>query len=309
MLTLLSPSDGRHEAFALLEKWVLEQDWDEPLQWIVATGDPRAYRYRAGQLVVRAKGPERLHPICRNVLAALPHIKGDAVLIMEDDDYYAPGYVRAMVGLLEQADLVGLVPSRYYNVRHRKYALCDNHAHASLAQTAMRRGVLDHLAWACRRNRPLIDMVLWRHWTGSRAFTPGEGLYVGVKGMPGTPGITSRWHGPNRGTPDLDFTVARSWGLPAVYERFHEPPDPARLADAPATGNVPARPALLSGRLAQCLQGAHLPPEHVRDGRCEFYHEATGYCCAPGGRREVAELARWADQDCPLGRWPRRPPG
>ena len=238
MISLLTPTDARPQAFALLERWVAEQDWPEPVQWIVATGDPAGYRFRLNQILVIAADRPGLHPLCRNLLAALPMVAGDTVLILEDDDYYAPGYVRTLAGLLEGAELAGLVPARYYNARTRRYRELSNTAHASLAQTGLRRAALPALEAACERGSPYVDKTLWGSYAGPARRERIDGLHVSVKGLPGAPGIGTG-HRDDFGSPDPGFAVARSWGLPAAYERFYPP---LGLDAAPAlAAALPAR--------------------------------------------------------------------
>ena len=63
---------------------------------------------------------------------ALSRIEGDYILILEDDDYYAPTYIEEMVKLLSQADIVGEVNAKYYNLKIPGFRQMGNTHHAPL---------------------------------------------------------------------------------------------------------------------------------------------------------------------------------
>ncbi len=219
MLTIVTPTRQRPEAFALLERWVAAQDYDHPFQWLVCNDGP-PYDTTQGQHALRRRPRAgELHSLCSNLLHALPHVRGDRLLILEDDDYYAPGYLRTMDAALERAPLVGNAPARYYNVRERRWQVLRNRDRASLAQTGLRREAFDCLAEVCRRGRPMIDRRLWRAWEGPRLVVREEGLHVGIKGMPGTVGI-GKGHRATMGHGDEGLEVFGRWGLPGVYRDY-----------------------------------------------------------------------------------------
>lgn len=251
MLTLVTPTDGRPEAFALLEGWIAAQDWPEAFQWIVAGRNLDGYQFRCNQTIVVPGERKGVHPLNRNLLAALEHVEGDAVLIVEDDDWYAPSYLRTMAGLLDRADLVGITPARYYHARARRFRQHANTEHASLAQTGLRLAALPALAEACRGRSPFLDRVLWRDFAGSKRLEDRPGLHVSVKGLPGTAGIGTGHHA-DMGQPDPDGRTARLWGLPAAYDRFaaaHEyAPDPNPDAWVAPLRNPDGTPSRQAGK-------------------------------------------------------------
>jgi hypothetical protein len=198
MLTLITCTGARPEAFALCERWMQRQTYKGELQWIVVDDGPEPTPMTHGQLAVRPQ--PRWSPgaitLSRNMLAALPLVLGAKVLFIEDDDYYGPQYLESMSHALDRAALAGQIPARYYNVRSRQYRVIDNVRHASLCQTGIRAEVLQKLELACRAENRFIDLRLWRENQGEVAEALGS---LGIKGLPGRPGIgighspSARW--------------------------------------------------------------------------------------------------------------------
>lgn len=124
----------------------------------------------------------------RNILAGLDHVT-DRVVIVEDDDAYAPWWIERCAEWLEDADLVGEAPSLY---RHRNGRERDmgNRQHASLCATALRGPAIEALRQVCRERSRGIDIELWRRCRSrGRIHPPTPRGVVGMKGGPGRSGI------------------------------------------------------------------------------------------------------------------------
>lgn len=208
MITLITPTGGRPAAFALCERWMSAQRCPSLLQWIVVDDcDPPTVR-SYGQDFVR---PEPLwrpgdNTQARNLLAAIPHIKGDRVLIIEDDDYYSPHYIERMLKALEDSPIVGEIPSYYYNLKERSWRHNNNWINASLCQTAFRAEMLPAFEEACRTGERFIDLRFWEWAMKNNAgglIQEEMPLCVGMKGLPGRPGIGCG-HTPNEYWPKDD---------------------------------------------------------------------------------------------------------
>lgn len=208
-INLITPTRNRPQAFDLLQAWMARQTYSGPIQWLVVNDGNAEYEYRLGQTVLnrRSDGSEG-HSICANLLLAFEHVRGDAVLIIEDDDWYAPTYIAEMAVALAKADLVGSTPAVYYNIRNRRMRTFENPSHSSLAQTGFRRSVLDLATAIAKRGLTTIDQQLWRDFNGSKLLIPNRRLQVGIKGMPGEPGI-GVGHKKKKGAYDRDFSILR----------------------------------------------------------------------------------------------------
>lgn len=223
MLTLITCTGGRPEAFALCERWMNRQTWRGEIQWIVVDDGPENTEVTMGQTVVRPQPRWRPGEItlARNLLAAIPLVRGEKALFIEDDDWYAPGYIERMSVALDAAPLAGEAPARYYNVATRQYKNCGNTGHASLCQTGLRAELLPSLQRICRRGGKFIDLALWREHREKYLFHAPYS--VGIKGLPGRAGI-GIGHRPKPGwAHDPGLAVLRSWigGDAAAYEKFH----------------------------------------------------------------------------------------
>lgn len=191
MITALTPTGDRPLAFALLQRWVSQQT-RLPDQWLVVDdGATPLEPYVTMDYVRRERRPEDPPlTLIANLRAALPLIRGDMIVILEDDEYYAPGYVWAMERALSQHELVGIRCSKYYHLPTGKWANIGNHTHASLAQTAFRASFLPAFTKELRGDT-YLDIRLWRAGA-SRGYLFGDeraSLYLGIKGLPGRPGI------------------------------------------------------------------------------------------------------------------------
>ena len=110
----------------------------------------------------------------------------ESVAIIEDDDWYGPGYLADVAKWLGHRPLAGECRARYYNMATGKGRQLNNERHASLCSTAVRGEGLRALRQAVAKADTFIDMTLWR-------LCPGR-LYrtrhvVGIKGVPGRGGI------------------------------------------------------------------------------------------------------------------------
>src|SRR5688572_31728646 len=104
LVTLITPTGNRHQAFALAEKYVARQTYKGPLQWLVIDDFPLKptpctmnQEYVQGPLQWKTGYNTQRY----NFQAAIPLIKGDYVLIWEDDDAYKPEYIEVMLGVLK----------------------------------------------------------------------------------------------------------------------------------------------------------------------------------------------------------------
>jgi hypothetical protein len=189
LVTVITPTGDRPDAFALCEKWMSQQTYTGQIQWVVIDDGVTPTTCTLGQEYIRQK-PIPKHSLCRNLRAAIPHIKGECIFVVEDDDYYTPHYLSTMVGRLQRADLVGEFGAKYYYLKHQSFR--HNHTsehHASLCRTGMTRNVLQTLERCAQGSHPSVDLRLWRAWKGSTfSWRDPEGtqsLCVGIKGVEG----------------------------------------------------------------------------------------------------------------------------
>ena len=190
MLSLITPTGGRPEAFALCEQWIGRQTFQD-FEWVVVDDVDPATPTTLGQTVVR---PEpRWEPgkntQFRNMLLGLEAARGNCVLIVEDDDWYALDYLEKMESLLSHHTLVGESTARYYHVGHRQWREYQNHSHASLCQTGFRREAFPAVAQICKDER-WLDQAIWSDMKDVGFLVPGCRV-VGMKGMPGRNGIST----------------------------------------------------------------------------------------------------------------------
>jgi hypothetical protein len=216
-ITCITSTGDRLETLMLTKKW-LDAQTLKPDQWLVVDDGrtPIPVKNRVGMDYVRREpkvGERNTLPL--NLLAAIPHVKGDHILFIEDDDWYSPEYVRTMVAHLQGHALVGQSRTRYYHLPTRKYLENRNDEHSSLATTAMSSELLGLLIQACRGRDAFVDLRLWK-WYGrglGYLFSQGgKGIHCGMKGLPGRPGIGTGHNPRNRRyRSDEDYAKLREW--------------------------------------------------------------------------------------------------
>jgi hypothetical protein len=131
------------------------------------------------------------HTLLVNLKAAIPLIKGDKIVIIEDDEYYAPGYIEEMARRLDRHDVAGINHAKFYHLPSGGYCTNANTRHASLAQTSFKRSFLPALSRLLVGDM-YLDKRIWRA-IGNRGCLFSDNdipLYLGMKGMPGRTGIS-----------------------------------------------------------------------------------------------------------------------
>jgi hypothetical protein len=195
VLTLLTPTGTRPEAWALCERWMMRQTYTGPVRWIVVDDgmipQPVTFlRPRWNVTVIRPAQKWRVgeNSQARNLREALKLVRPDArVVVIEDDDYYAPGWLERIDQELNDHDLVGQGWNCYYHVKTGAIRENDNDKHASLCASAFKGKALQVFRTQCERGPRLIDAPLWKHCPRRHVFKAR--LVIGMKGMPGRAGI------------------------------------------------------------------------------------------------------------------------
>lgn len=189
MISLITPHADRPEAMRLCERWISAQTV-KPDQWIVADGGMQKAELTMGQLHIHLPQPSGVENFIGNVLAAIPHVEGDAVIMIENDDAYLPNHIEVCVDRLKKTTATGCTTLRYYNVQFRAWRTIRNSC-AALCNTAFRREHLPDLEaaamYALSRNEYHVDRRFW-----DRVGTAGlhsQDTVIGIKGMPGSQGI------------------------------------------------------------------------------------------------------------------------
>ncbi len=200
LITLITPTGDRPEAFELTRRWI-ESQTRKANQWIVVDDGivPLPERLRLGIEYVRrnpTKGERCTLNI--NIATALSRVKGRKIFIIEDDDWYGPTYIETMLGYLDTYDLVGEGNARYFNLAAMKYRRIKNAVHISLCQTGFNRSLLSTFEKYIPGD-PFIDKRFWDSVDNKFIFLDLEDklhLHCSIKGLRGRRGIAVG-HNPN----------------------------------------------------------------------------------------------------------------
>ena len=218
MLTLLTATGCRPQAWRLCERWMMAQDYPGAVRWLVVDDgeEPQPVTFeRAGWSLEVIRPTPRWKPgmnsQARNLLAGLDRLEpNDSLVVIEDDDYYGPGYLSAAESWLKRGELVGECMARYYNVARRIGRQLNNRGHASLCSTAMRGAALEQFRKECKPGVQFIDLSLWRNFSGSKVLAETKHV-VGIKGLPGRDGIGMGHKESFNGSHDPDGAMLREW--------------------------------------------------------------------------------------------------
>jgi hypothetical protein len=192
-ISLITPTGDRPKGLALAERWMARQTYRGRIQWIVVDDGVEPSRTTLGQECVRRPHAEDgRHTLCENLKAALPLVRHDHVLVIEDDDWYPDTYLETMASLLAGPyDLVGLGMTRKYHLAHQRWFVDPNTEHAALFCTGMNRGGIRALSDLVERGpSSFLDLDLWQTHLRRHVETGVEDRPIGVKGMRERPGIS-----------------------------------------------------------------------------------------------------------------------
>lgn len=217
MLTLLTATGARPEAWAICEQLMAAQDYTGPVRWVIVDDGPEAqpvtFAREGWDLVLIRPVPHwraGQNTQARNLRVGLAAIgPDDRVAVVEDDDFYAADWLSTVVDNLNHAELVGEPLARYYNVSIRRGRQLKNDKHASLCSTAIRGQALVKLREICTRSPKFIDIELWGS-VKSKLLFDGQRV-TGIKGMPGRGGIGMGHRDDFTGQADPTGELLRKW--------------------------------------------------------------------------------------------------
>lgn len=196
---------------------MLAQNYDGQVRWVIVDDgeemQPITFKRDNWTLdIVRPshRWKEGMNTQADNLLAGLNVISNnERLVIIEDDDNYAYDWLIVVDKHLENAELVGEMLARYYNISTKTGRQLQNTQHASLCATAMRGNAIEALRKVCIPNTKFIDINLWRNHKDKMLFTGNR--VVGIKGFEGRAGI-GMGHQPDfNGIKDKDLSLLKSW--------------------------------------------------------------------------------------------------
>ena len=192
IITAITPTGDRPLPFTLCQYWMKKQTLRVD-QWVVVDDGKVPMEPKVGMEYIRREplpsDPGRT--LTENLLTAIPYIRGNKIIIIEDDEYYAPGYIEEVSSKLDKYEITGIGKSKYYHLASGSYAQIGNTRHASFAQMAFRKSFLPEFRQFLTGGL-YIDMRIWREVDRKRTqifFDDTKSLYVGMKEMPGRKGI------------------------------------------------------------------------------------------------------------------------
>ena len=210
-ITLITPTGDRHVCMERCEFYIKRQTYTGPLQWIIADDGIEHFSPGMGQLHLKHKPwSNKVKSFTENIISILLHIEFNKVLIIEDDDWYDRKYIDIYRQRLDNYQLVGEGPARYYHVPTQTYRHLANRHRASFCQTGLRAEILDRLYVSALKQTAFVDARLWSK--DCKKFVFQDKIHcIGMKGLPGRKGI-GIGHRPSKAFHnDLNWKVLAKW--------------------------------------------------------------------------------------------------
>lgn len=188
----------RPDAFKLCEKYLRRQTLQPSQIIVVDDGEVETEVTLGGALILRPVRKWKLgsNTQARNLTLGLEAATESIIAIIEDDDWYSPNYLETMVGKMTGAynyALVGEAQSFYYNVNDMKYTRMRNFSFSPTCSTVFTRALLPAFREVVTYGDSKIDYNFWRRakrdFEDSVYLFPISRLVIGIKGVPGRPGL------------------------------------------------------------------------------------------------------------------------
>lgn len=175
------------------------QTYRGSVQWLVVDDGKEPIKCTLGQEYIRREPQDSdpAHTLPLNLSIALPRIKADRVIFIEDDDWYSPKYLATTMARLDEFDpglmALGYNEIYYYWVDRRYQRKQWGRAFSSLSSTALWQKGIDLLDYSIKHcNGPWVDCTMWmfilNKCNAGKLIHNDDGLILGFKGLPGKRG-------------------------------------------------------------------------------------------------------------------------
>lgn len=223
MLNIITPTSDRLVGMDLLAKripfgeiWIVADDGKQHF-------DPSGYPHlNINHLPRHHDERTPVQSFRANLLDAIQYCTPGYVIFCEDDDWYSIHHFTDIVHRLEKGNVAaGDTCQRYYNIEHRVWKQFTN-VGSTLAQTGFRTELLPLFQQAvlnpAGKDGRGVDAAFWKlvmesglpHdlFNGDEQNTP---FVVGIKGLPGKPGIGVGHRPDETWTPDPELVKLQQW--------------------------------------------------------------------------------------------------
>ena len=218
MLTLLTATGCRPEAWKICQKLMERQTYQGEVQWIIVDDGEQMqmvdFSREGWKLTVVTPRPfwkQGDNTQARNLSDGLALVgQNEKLVIIEDDDCYGPEYLETVDAWLNTHDLVGESHARYYNLKSKRARQLSNASHASLCATAMKGKATEAFKRELSPGVKFIDLMLWKRFDGPKKLHK-TAMVTGIKGLPGRLGIGMGHKDDFQGQIDQSGSILRQW--------------------------------------------------------------------------------------------------
>ena len=190
-------------------KYYLQRQTRQDFNWIVI--DDGIIPFDPGNCTYIGRKPDGKNSIQRQFLFSLPYCTGDYIFIWEDDDWYSPKRIEQQLEALKEVDIHGYGQTTYYHVGVGGYRKFTNDKHSAFFEMAFTRKGFDSVVDLIKKEkRPFLDLAIWRKFRNpsiKMRVDNTQNLCLGMKGLPGRPGLAG--HNKGNYTKDIDYKFLR----------------------------------------------------------------------------------------------------
>lgn len=187
-VSVITPTCDRPAGIALAEKYMARQTV-QPFEWIVADSGQVPAALTMGQTHLKMGMPPGARNLAHNIIRSLAVVNGDAVVIVEDDDWYRADHIEQCIAGLSKFVAMGCPTLNYFNVQHKMFVKMRNQG-AALCQTAFVSSLIPDMRKAAQAAFDANDFGIDRRfWQRRKHLAKGPQTVIGIKGLPGTAGL------------------------------------------------------------------------------------------------------------------------
>lgn len=183
MISVITPTCDRTDGLDLLIGYMQRQTL-KPQEWIVCNGGKKLNKKAFKE--IHDPKPAGCLNLANNILNGIEEAKGEIIIVMEDDDWYAPNHIETCVKYLLNHEATGDNNLNYHNVKYRCYRKMKN-AGSALCQTSFRRSAIPKMKAAAEKaiknKNYSVDGYFWAQYNNKDSMTHQERTVVGIKGL------------------------------------------------------------------------------------------------------------------------------
>ena len=206
MIALITPTGERPNQIKSCASFMKRQTYKGDVLWIVVDDGKESSvsfldtmvfpeNWKIEVILPNPKWEPGQNTQSRNLKEGIDFIKGRTditnIYIIEDDDFYFPNYLEVMEQKMQGFIAASEINTIYFNTKTLNPIYNSNSRHGSLFQTAFKFELISEFQKILASHPKFIDIQFWKLLPANKVnlFSLNSPLSIGIKGLPGRPGI------------------------------------------------------------------------------------------------------------------------